>query len=138
MFACRFIFEAYAKNVREKTTKCSYWCSVGCWWTCWCLPEFDAYQGAAAPSYFKSHTYSWCPYFFQKKVFPMSGLKFTLIDVTSVLPDNLSGFKKLFSDLYRNKYTVRASTTPNNCFVNCFSFNLEKQPSEEVYKIRCT
>ena len=39
-------------------------------------------------------------FFFKKKFYLMSGLKFTLSDATSLLPDNLSGLqKKLYSDL---------------------------------------
>ena len=52
--------------------------------------------------------------------------------------ESVRAWKKLFPDLYRNKYTVRASTVLNNCFVNYFSLMLEKQPLEEVYKISCT
>ena len=61
------------------------------------LPKFDIDQGAVAPSCFKSHTNNLCPFiyfFFRKKFCLMSGLKFTLPDVTSFLADNLSGFKK--------------------------------------------
>ena len=57
------------------------------------LTEFDIYQGTVALNFFKSHTNSWYPDFFQKKkVFcPMSGMKFTLSKVILFLPDNLSG-----------------------------------------------
>ena len=37
MLGCRFSFKAYAKNVGEKTIRCSlknYGVSIGCWWTC--------------------------------------------------------------------------------------------------------
>ena len=91
-----------------------------------CLPEFDAYQGAIALScnlellYLDKHQtqVSTCPsasnrtsvrplscfepykllmsLFFQKEVCLKSGLKFTLFDVTLVLPDNLSGLKKSY------------------------------------------
>ena len=50
------------------------------------LPNFDIYQGTGATNCFKSHTNSLCPYFFK-----------ILSDITSLLPDNLSGLKK---DLY--------------------------------------
>ena len=85
---------------------------------CWmlmdmCLPKFDAYQGAIARSCFKSHTNFWFPYFFQKKVCLKSSLKFTLFDVTSVLPDNLSGIKK-------NYFQTCAE-------INTLSFNSPKQ-----------
>ena len=65
---------------------------------CWmlmdmCFPEFANYQGTVASNCFKSHTNSRCPDFFQKKVCLVSGLKFTLCDVTSVLPENLSWLK---------------------------------------------
>ena len=33
-----------------------------------CLPKFDIYQGILASNCFKTHTNSWCPSFFQKKV----------------------------------------------------------------------
>ena len=57
-----------------------------------CLPKFDIYQGTVAPNCFRSRP-NWCPDFFQKKK-KMSSVKFNLFDVTSFLPDNLSGFKK--------------------------------------------
>ena len=57
------------------------------------LLEFDNYQGTVAPNCFKSHTDSRCPDFFQKIVCLVSGLKFALCDVTSVLPKNLSCLK---------------------------------------------
>ena len=138
MFACRFIFEVYAKKHKREGN----WVLLPMF--CWMLMdmylrEFDTYQGAIAPSYFKSHTNSWCSFFSRKKVFLMFGLKFTLFEVTSLLPGNLSALKKkLLSVLYRSKYTVRASITPNNCFVNYFAFNMEKQPLEQVHKISCT
>ena len=34
-----------------------------------CLPKFDIYQSTLAFNCFKSHTYSWCPDRFQKRVF---------------------------------------------------------------------
>ena len=40
------------------------------------------------------------PIFFKKKFCLMSGMKFTLSDATSLLPDNLCGLKKcIYSDL---------------------------------------
>ena len=111
MFVCRFIFEAYAKNVREKAVEYSYWrCLI---LMDMCLLEFDAYQGARAPSCFKSHTNSWCPYFFQKMVRLKPGLKFTLFDVTLILPDNLSGLKKKIFQTFVE--------------INTLSFNSPKQ-----------
>ena len=51
MFACRFIFEAYAKKRKREAN----WMLL----KMFCLmlmdmylPEFDAYQGPIAPSYF--------------------------------------------------------------------------------------
>ena len=66
----RFSFEAYAKNVREKATKCSlkllrfYWMLMDM-----CLPTFDIDQDTVVPNCFKSHTNSWYPEFFQKASF---------------------------------------------------------------------
>ena len=60
-----------------------------------CLPEFDTYQGTVAPNCFKSHTNSRCPDFFQKNACLVSGLKFTLCDVTSILPESISWLKKV-------------------------------------------
>ena len=65
------------------------------------LSGVNGYQGTVAPNSFNSHTNSWCPDFFQKKqkrkkrFCLMSGLKFTLPDVTSFLLDNLFGLKKI-------------------------------------------
>ena len=102
------------------------------------LPKFDTYQGTVAPSCFKSHLNSRCPGFFQKKVYLVSGLKFTSCDITSVLAESLSCLQKLYSGLYEHRYTVRASTAPKNCFINYCSLNLEKKPPNEVYKISCS
>ena len=33
-----------------------------------CVPMFDIYQSRVAPNWFKSHTNSWCPHFFQIKI----------------------------------------------------------------------
>ena len=58
----------------------------------------DIYQGIVAQNGFKSHTNSWCPFFFffLKKSCPMrSGLKFPLSYVTWFLPDNMSGPKEI-------------------------------------------
>ena len=63
-----------------------------------CFHKVDIYQGLVAPSCFKSHTNSSCHDFFPKKKTKkfcvMSGLTFTLSDVTSFLLDNMSGVKK--------------------------------------------
>ena len=85
MLGCRFSFEAYAKNVREKPTKCCFKTTEVAVDTDghMCLPKFDIYQGTVAQNCFRSHTNSWCPDFFQKKSCRMSGLKFTLFDMTS-------------------------------------------------------
>ena len=59
MLGCRFSFEAYVKNVREKATKLSlklltfYWVLMDM-----CSPNLDIYQGTVALNCFKSHTYS--------------------------------------------------------------------------------
>ena len=60
------------------------------------ITKFDIYHGAVAPNCFKSHINSLCPdfLFFFKKLCLISGLKFTLPDVASLLPDNMHGLKK--------------------------------------------
>ena len=67
MFACRFIFEAYAKKRKREANwmLLKMFCLI--LMDMYFLPEFDAYQGPIAPSYFKSHANSWYSYFFQKK-----------------------------------------------------------------------
>ena len=76
---CRFNFKAYAKNVREKTTKSWH--------------KFDIYQSTVAPNCFKSHTNSWCLDFFQiKNVFLISDMKSILSDKISFSPGNLSEY----------------------------------------------
>ena len=69
VLGCSFTFEAYAKDVREKATKCSLK-STGVYWMLMdmCLPMFDLYQGVVAPNCFKSHTNSSCLDFFPKIV----------------------------------------------------------------------
>ena len=95
MLGCRFRFGACAKNVQEKATKCSLK-------TTEVLLDADGhvfYQGTVAPNCFKSYKLlvSW---FFRKKKFClMSGLKFNLSDVTSFIPDNLCGLKKIIFKL---------------------------------------
>ena len=59
-----------------------------------------------APNYLKSHTDSWYRIFFQKKICLMSGLKFALSDLTSFLPDNLSGLKKYTFKQWPNDFPV--------------------------------
>ena len=53
----RFIFKAYVKKVREKTTKCSLK-TAEVWLDA--VRKFDIYQSTVAPNCFKSHT-SPCP-----------------------------------------------------------------------------
>ena len=62
-----------------------------------CLPNFDIYQITIVSNCFKNCTNSWCPDFFRKKSCLMFDLKFTLPYLTSFLPDNLSGVKKIYS-----------------------------------------
>ena len=70
-----------------------------------CLPKFDVKRDTVASDCFKSHTNSWYPDFFQKKVFLMFGLKFTLCNLTSFPPDNLSSLKeKLYSGLLHHLF----------------------------------
>ena len=60
------------------------------------LFKLDIYQDAIAPNYFESHTNFLCPDFFQKKSILMSGLTFTLSDVTSFLQDNPTRLKNIY------------------------------------------
>ena len=72
-----------------------------------CSPKFDNCHGTGDPTCFKNHANSWCPDIPQFCL--MSGLKFTLPNVISFLPDNLSGvLKKLYSGLHCN---VRPKST---------------------------
>ena len=87
MLGCRFSFESYAKIVREKATKCSLKATEILWMLIdICLPKFDLYQGTVALDVL---------IFFKKEFCLVSGLKFTLSDVPSFLPDNLSGLKNI-------------------------------------------
>ena len=54
----KFSFEGYAKNVREKPTKCSLK-------TTHVLLDAggDIYEGTIVPNCFNSHTNSWCLFF---------------------------------------------------------------------------
>ena len=56
------------------------------------LPKFDIYQRTEATNCFKSHKNS---FFFKNKFRLMSGLKFTLSNITPFLPDNLSELKQI-------------------------------------------
>ena len=56
MLGCRFRFKAYAKNIKEKARKCSLKTTeVLLDADEHVLTQFDIYEGAVAPSYFKSH-----------------------------------------------------------------------------------
>ena len=56
MLGCRFNFEPYAKNVREKAAKCSLKTDeIRLDNNVHVLTKFDIYQGRVAPNCFKSH-----------------------------------------------------------------------------------
>ena len=56
MLGCRFNFEPYAKNVREKATKCSLKTDeIRLDNNVHVLTKFDIYQERVAPNCFKSH-----------------------------------------------------------------------------------
>ena len=99
MLGCRFSFEAYAKNVREKVTKCPtevlrfYWMLVNI-----CSPKFDIKVQQLQTVLRATETLD-VLIFFKKMFCLMSDLKFTLSDITSFLPDSESGLKKLYSGL---------------------------------------
>ena len=61
-----------------------------------CLPKFNIYQGTSEPVLRATITLD-VLFFFKKKYCLMSGLKFTVSDVTSFLPGNLSGLQKIIS-----------------------------------------
>ena len=52
-----------------------------------CFHKSDIYQSTVAPNCFESNINSWCPDFFQKPFCLVSGMKLTLSDVKSLLPD---------------------------------------------------
>ena len=56
-----------------------------------CLLKFDNYQGTGINFFLRVTQTLDVLIFFKKTFCPMSGLKFTLSDVTSFLPYNLSG-----------------------------------------------
>ena len=140
ILGCRFSSEAYAKNVREKATIVlfkNYWGSVHMF-----LSKFHINRGTIAPSCFKSHTNYWYFVFFQKKVCLMSGLKFILADVTSFLPDNLSGlFKKITfrPGMYSYYYIILHLFLPHFIIMKvCFWCTPQKQTSGGVLWKRCS
>ena len=54
---CRLSVEAYAKNIREKVSKCSLkFTAVLLDTDGYMLTLFDIYQGTVGPNYFKSYT----------------------------------------------------------------------------------
>ena len=61
------------------------------------LPKFDIYQGIAP--YLRTTQTLDALIFLKKKFFLMSGLKFTMPDVTSFLPNYLPGIKRIISGL---------------------------------------
>ena len=98
----RFSFETYVKNIREKATKCS-------------LKTIEVVLDTGGP--FVCLSLIFILIFFKKMFCLMSGLKLTLIDVTSFLPGNLSGLqKKLYSCLLSVIFQV---STPR-CAMQCF------------------
>ena len=58
MLGCRLSFEAYAKIVREKATKCSLKTTEALLDADEHLLTSDIYQGTVAPNCFKNHTNS--------------------------------------------------------------------------------
>ena len=94
MLGCKFSFKTYAKNVRERATKCSLK-------TTEVLLDADGYQGAVALDCFRATQTLDVLFLFQKKIL-MFGVKFTLSDVTSFLPDDLSGLKKIIFTVHTN------------------------------------
>ena len=60
-----------------------------------CLPKFDIYQGTVAPNFLRAKQTLDVLIFFKKRFCLMPSLKFTLSDVTTFRPDNLSGLKKI-------------------------------------------
>ena len=81
-----------------------------------CLPKFDIYQRALASNFFKSHTNSWCPNFFQKKV--SSDFRSEIhLDLTSFLPDNLFGLQKIY--IYSGLPSVIFQVSIPRCAIQC-------------------
>ena len=58
------------------------------------LPNFDIYQGKELQINLRATQTLDVLIFFKKKFCLMSGLKFTLSNATSLLPDDLSGLNK--------------------------------------------
>ena len=85
ILGCRFSFEAYAKNAREKAR--FHWMLMEI-----CLPKGD--QGKVAPIFLRDTQILDVLIFCQKKFCLMSGLKITLSGVKSFLLANLSSLKK--------------------------------------------
>ena len=98
----KFSFETYAKNIREMVAKCS-------------LKTTEILLDADGP--FVYLTLIFILIFFKKKVCLTSGLKFTLIDVASFLPDNLSGLQK---NLYSCLPSVIFQVSVPRCAMQCF------------------
>ena len=90
-----FSFSALLRWLSEKVTK-------GCLETTEVLldadlPKFEIYQGTVSPNCFKSPKNSWCPDFCSKKrLCLMSGLKFTLSNVTSFPTDKFFSLIKKY------------------------------------------
>ena len=75
--------KTWEKRLRERGTKCSLKTTEVYWmFKEMCLPRFYIYQVTVTPNCLKSHTNSWCPDFFPKKVLSDVRMKFTLSDVT--------------------------------------------------------
>ena len=109
----RFSFEIYAKNIREKTTKCS-------------LKTIEVVLDTGGP--FVCLSLIFILIFFKKMFCLMSGLKLTLIDVTSFLPGNLFGLqKKLYSCLLSVIFQVSTLRCAMQCFDTFQYININRK-----------
>ena len=100
MLGCWFSFEAYAKNVREKANKCSLKTTEVLLLMDMFLPKFIFIKLQQLQIVLRARQTLDVLVFYKSKFCLMSGLNFTLPDVASFLPENVSGLKrKLHSGL---------------------------------------
>ena len=93
--SCFFLFlKFYFRSICEKCKRAGdYRCSIRCWWTCTYL---SSSRYTCSKLFWEPHKLLMPWFFFKKRKFSlMSCLKFTLSDITSLLPGSLSGLQKI-------------------------------------------
>lgn len=117
------------------------WSYTGWWYFFFFLPKFDIYQSIVSQLLSEPHKLSYVLIFFKRQFCLMSGLKFSLPDVTPSLPDNLFELKKC---IFRPDITLLPSTSAElhpatfelvhieHCALKIFVFNLSLKTNSTI------